>query len=46
MNIYYELRLLKNKIPKNTYKTILGQIKSGDIKGAVKGIDRLRSENK
>ena len=46
MNIYYELRMLKNKIPKNTYKTILGQIKSGDVKGALKGINRLRSEIK
>ena len=42
MNIYYKLRLLKDKIPKTTYKTILGQIKSGDINGAAKGIDKLR----
>ena len=46
MNIYYELRELKNKIPKNTYKTILGQLKAGDYKGAVKGIERLKINEK
>lgn len=42
MNIYYELYKLKYKIPKNTYRTILGQLKAGDFKGASKGIERLK----
>lgn len=46
MNIYAELLTLKNKIPRNTYKTILGQIKAGDIKGASIGIERLKSDGK
>ena len=46
MNVYYELLELKNKIPKQTYKTILGQIKAGDLKGALKGIERLKADEK
>lgn len=42
MNIYYELYKLKYKIPKNTYRTILGQLKAGDFKGASKGIERIK----
>lgn len=44
MNIYYELNSLKGKIPKNTYKTILGQLNSGDVKGAAVGIKRLKEK--
>ncbi len=44
MNIYYELHSLKGKIPKNTYKTILGQLNAGDIQGASTGIKRLKEK--
>lgn len=46
MNIYAELLCLKNKIPRNTYKTILGQLKAGDVKGASVGIERLKKNGK
>ena len=43
MNIVIkELNLIKNHIPKQTYKTIKGQIKSGDIVGARVGIERIK----
>lgn len=32
MNIYFELHSLKRKIPKNTYRTILGQLNAGDVR--------------
>lgn len=44
MNIYYELHTLKGKIPKNTYKTILGQLNASDMKGAVTGIKRIKEK--
>lgn len=44
MNIYKELNSLKGKIPRNTYKTILGQLNAGDIKGATVGIKRLKEK--
>lgn len=43
-NIYTEFNFLKGKIPRNTYKTILGQLKAGDIKGASVGIKRLKEK--
>ena len=46
MNLYYELHSLKGKISKNTYKTILGQIKAGDSEGAVNGIERIKKKIK
>lgn len=42
MNIYFELNSLKGKIPRNTYKTILGQLNVGDVKGATTGIKRIK----
>lgn len=42
MYIYLELNSLKGKIPRNTYKTILGQLNSGDVKGAAIGIKRIK----
>lgn len=44
MNIYYELNSIRRKIPYNTYKTILGQLNAGDIKGAETGIKRLKEK--
>lgn len=44
MNVYYELNKLKREIPYNTYKTILGQLNAGDIKGAETGIKRLKEK--
>lgn len=46
MNIYAELNSIRNKIPKNTYKTILGQLNKGDIKGAETGIQRIKEKLK
>ena len=37
-----ELNTIKWKIPRQTYKTIIGQIKAGDIGGATVGIERLK----
>lgn len=36
-----ELKKHKYKIPKNTYKTMKGQILSGDIKGFYKGLHKM-----
>ena len=44
MNLYYELVTIKKQIPVNTYKTILGQIISGDVKGAQTGIRRMKEK--
>lgn len=40
--IVKELNVIRNCIPRQTYKTILGQIRAGDIKGAAVGIERLK----
>lgn len=44
VNLYYELVTIKNQIPVNTYRTILGQIRSGDVKGAQTGIRRMKEK--
>lgn len=44
MNLYYELVTIKEHIPVSTYKTILGQIISGDIEGAQAGIRRIKEK--
>lgn len=44
MNLYYELVTIKEQIPVSTYKTILGQIISGDIEGAQAGIRRMKEK--
>lgn len=44
MNLYYELVTIKKQIPVNTYKTILGQIISGDIESAQTGIGRMKEK--
>ncbi len=40
--VYKDLETLKWKIPHQTYRTIVGQIKAGDIGGATVGIERLK----
>lgn len=40
--IYAELNSIKLKIPRQTYRTIAGQIKAGDREGAAAGISRLK----
>lgn len=42
--VYRELQKLRDKIPKNTYKTILGQLRAGDSLGAALGIKRMQRE--
>ena len=42
MNLYYEVEVLKDKIPLNTYRTLLGQLYSGDVKGAERGILKIK----
>ena len=37
-----ELNAIKGRIPENTYRTIVGQINSGDLGGATVGINRLK----
>lgn len=37
-----ELNMIKSRIPKQTYSTILGQIRAGDLGGATVGIMRLK----
>ena len=44
MNLYYELVTIKEQIPVSTYKTILGQIVSGDIEGAQTDIRRMKEK--
>lgn len=41
---FRELRSLKEKIPKNTYQSIKGQILSGNVEGANIGIYRIKRE--
>ena len=35
------LKLYRNRLPKNTIKTLKGQALSGDVSGAVKGLERV-----
>lgn len=39
-----ELNNLKAKIPRQTYRTIMGQIHAGDVNGAAVGICRLKEK--
>ena len=36
----------KNKLSFQQFRTIKGQIKSGDIEGAARGLDRLQAERR
>ena len=42
--VFGELSKLKRKIPRNTYKTIVGQIKAKDYEGAITGIARIKAK--
>ena len=42
--VFTELAKLKRKIPRNTYRTIIGQIKAKDYDGALSGIARIRQK--
>lgn len=37
-----ELNAIKNRMPENTYRTIVGQINAGDFGGATVGINRIK----
>ncbi len=37
-----ELNTIKHKIPWQTYRTIIGQMRAGDLGGATVGIERLK----
>lgn len=37
-----ELNMIKGRIPQQTYRTILGQMRAGDLGGASVGIERLK----
>ena len=37
-----DLLMIKKDIPRQTFKTIMGQLKAGDIEGAKVGIERLK----
>ena len=39
-----ELDGIRNHIPYNTYKTILGQMKAGQVEAAKVGIERLKKK--
>ena len=42
--IYRELQRIRDRIPRNTYKTILGQLRAGDMIGAAMGVKRLQRQ--
>lgn len=39
-----ELNAIKARIPQQTYKTIIGQMRAGDLGGATVGINRLKKK--
>ena len=41
MNIYQILKKYKNQLTKQQYKTLKGQILSGDKEAAMKGLNKL-----
>ena len=41
-----ELKRLKKRIPRQTYRTIIGQIRSGDMEGAATGVERIKNRLK
>lgn len=40
-----ELNAIKARIPKQTYRTIIGQMRAGDLGGATVGINRLKKKS-
>lgn len=41
-----ELKRMKKRIPRQTYRTIIGQIRSGDMEGAATGVERIKNRLK
>lgn len=41
-DVIKELNMIKRKIPQNTYRTIMGQIKVEDVNGARVGVERIK----
>ena len=39
-----ELNTIKVRIPQQTYRTIIGQMRAGDLGGATVGIERLKKK--
>lgn len=39
-----DLNIIKPYIPQNTYRTIQGQIKAGDVNGARVGVERMKKK--
>ena len=39
-----ELNTIKARIPQQTYRTIIGQMRAGDLGGATVGINRLKAK--
>ena len=39
-----ELNAIKARIPQQTYRTIIGQMRDGDLGGATVGIERLKKK--
>lgn len=37
-----DINMMKRYIPQNTYRTLMGQIKAGDVNGATVGVERLK----
>lgn len=37
-----ELNTIKSRIPQQTYRTIIGQLRAGDLGGATVGVERLK----
>ena len=44
MNTYEMLKQVRKYLSSQQYKTIKGQIKAGDVKGACKGIENLMNK--
>lgn len=43
-DVIKELNTIKAHIPQNTYRTIQGQIKAGDVNGARVGVERMKKK--
>ena len=43
-DVIKELNTIKSYIPLNTYRTIQGQIKAGDVNGARVGVERMKKK--
>ena len=43
-DVIKELNTIKARIPQQTYRTIVGQVRAGDLGGATVGINRLKAK--